>query len=315
MHMLQPARYWWALLASQLFGWCLLGLASVALPQRWQERTVAGERAGVLTRWSQPRSQRPAQRARAREELLPVNPVLWLMSSGTDFRRIAWVIVGAWGVVVLLVCLLAPRDTGSFVLGWYAVLPFGFLLKCLLALQACRFFVEARRNGALEMLLSTPLTSRDILNGQMLALKRTFLRPIVWLLALLFVPVLVQVLATRAWNTPDMGTFFIGFVVNCFACLRMCADCYAVIWFGMWLALTLKKPGLAPSLTILFVLVLPSMLCVLDVFADLLFILWGMTKLRHQDLRLVLARQLEAGRAGALAGPTAATPGRPPCSR
>src|SRR5208282_211431 len=166
MHSWQPARYWWALLASQLFGWCLLGLASVALPQRWQERTVAGERARVLARWSQPRSQRPSQRARAREELLPVNPVLWLMSSGPDFRRIAWVIVGAWGVVVLFVCLLAPRDTGSTVLGWYAVRPFGFILKCLVALEACRFFVEARRNGALEMLLSTPLTSRDILSGQ-----------------------------------------------------------------------------------------------------------------------------------------------------
>ncbi len=289
MHSWQPARYWWALLASQLFGWCLLGLASVALPHRWQERAVAGERAGMLARWSQPRSERPAQRARAREELLPVNPVFWLMSSGPDFRRIAWVIAGAWGVVVLFVCLLAPRDTGSFVLGYYAVLPFGFLLKCLLALQACRFFVEARRNGGLEMLLSTPLTSRDILHGQMLGLKRNFLWPIVCLLALLFVPVLVQVLVTRAWNSPDMGTFFIGFVVSCFAGLRMCADCYAVIWFGMWLALTLRKPGLAPSLTVLFVLVLPSPLCVLDVFADLFFILWGMTKLRQQDLRLLVA--------------------------
>jgi hypothetical protein len=42
------------------------------------------------------------------------------------------------------------------------------------------------------------------------------------------------------------------------------------------------------------------MLCVLDVFADLFFILWGMTKLRQQDLRLVLARQLETGGAGAI---------------
>ena len=80
-----------------------------------------------------------------------------------------------------------------------------------------------------------------------------------------------------------------GFVASCFCCLRMFADCYAVIWFGMWLALTLKKPGLAPSLTVLFVLVLPSPLCVLDVLADLLFIAVGMSKLRHQDLRLLVA--------------------------
>jgi len=222
------------------------------------------------------------------------NPVLWLMSSGTDFRRIAWVIVGVWGLVVLLVTLLAPRETSGFALGWYAVRPFGFLLKWLLALQACRFFSEARTNGALEMLLCTSLTSRDILRGQMLALKRVFLWPIVWLLALLFVPVVVQAIAARAWNIFAMGTFFFGLMSNCFCCLRMVADCYAVVWFGMWLALTLKKPGLAAPLTVLFVLLLPSVLCVLDVFADLGFILWGMTKLRAQDLRLVVARQLAA---------------------
>jgi ABC-type transport system involved in multi-copper enzyme maturation permease subunit len=300
MYLWQPARYWWALLASQLFGWCLLALASGALPHCWQERRGAGERGGLLTQWPQQTRKRPAERARAREELLPVNPVLWLMSCGPDLRTISWVIVWAWGGVVLLVTLSAPRETSAFVLGWYGVRPFGFLLKWLLALQACRFFVEARRNGALEMLLCTPLTSRDILGGQILALRKNFLWPIVWLLALLFVPVMVQVVATRAWNTPEMGTAVMGFVASGFCCLRMYADCYAVIWFGMWLALTLKKPGLAPSLTVLFVLVLPSMLCVLDVFADLFFILWGMAKLRHHDLRLVLARQLETGGAGAL---------------
>ncbi len=82
MYLWQPAAYWWALLASQLFGWCLLGLASLALPRRWQEHAGAGEQAGVLTQWPRRTSRGPSERARAREELLPVNPVLWLMSSG-----------------------------------------------------------------------------------------------------------------------------------------------------------------------------------------------------------------------------------------
>ena len=312
MYLWQPAKYWWALLASQSFGWCLLALASFLLPRRWQGRAEVGERTRVLTVWPRRRSKGPAERAGAREELLPVNPVLWLMSSGPDLRQVAWVIVWVWGAVVLLVTSLAPRETSAFALGWYGVRPFGFLLKWLVALQACRFFVEARGNGALEMLLSTPLTSRDIIGGQILALKRSFLRPIVWLLALLFVPVVVQLFATRAWSSPEIGTVFMGFVASCFCCLRMFADWYAVVWFGMWLALTLKKPGLAPSLTVLFVLVLPSMLCVLDIFADIFFIAWGMTKLRREDLRLLVARQLEPARAGALAGLAAATPNWPP---
>ena len=73
----------------------------------------------------------------------------------------------------------------------------------------------------------------------------------------------------------------------------MYADCYALGWFGMWLALTLKKPGLAPGLTILLVLVLPSWLCCLDVIADIFFIGWGVTKLHQQDFRVLLARQYQ----------------------
>ena len=292
-----PAKYWWALLTSQLYGGILLALASRALPNRWQERSGEGDRTGVLTQWSQRRNRGLAERARAREELLPVNPVFWLMSCGPDLRTIAWVIVWAWAGIVLLSTLSSPRETTAFVLGWYGVRPFGFLLKLLLALQACRFFVEARRNGALEMLLCTSLTSREILDGQILALKRSFLPPVIWMLILLFIPAVVQVFGTRAWNSSDTGTAFIGLVVSGFYCLRMYADSYAVIWFGMWLALTLRKPGLAPSLTVLFVLVLPSVLCVLDIFADIFFITWGMTKLRHQDLRRLAARQFET-RAG-----------------
>ncbi|MCX6928466.1 MAG: ABC transporter permease subunit [Verrucomicrobia bacterium] len=290
MYMFQPWSYWGALGVSQVFGWSLLAVASWALPRRWQERAVMSEPQGGLARWLRRRRVAPAERARAREELLTVNPVLWLVSSGSDFRRIAWMITGAWGVVVLLFVMFAPEEMYGLAISNYGVRPFGFLLKLLLVLQACRFFVEARRNGALEMLLCTPLTSRDILDGQTLALRRSFLGPVVVLLALIFVPAVVQAVTARAWLNQTMGMA----IFECFGagvyCLRMYADCYAITWFGMWLAFTLKKPGLAPALTILFVLLLPSMLCWLDVFADLFFILWGMIKLRQQDLRFLVAR-------------------------
>ena len=97
-------------------------------------------------------------------------------------------IVWVWGAVVLLVTLFGRSEEGAFALSVYGVRPFGFLLKWLLALQACRFFVEARRSGALEMLLCTPLTSRDIIRGQALALRKSFLWPVVSLLALQVVP-------------------------------------------------------------------------------------------------------------------------------
>ena len=199
-----------------------------------------------------------------------------------------------------------------FMLSNYGALPFGFLLKWLFALQACRFFVEARRTGALETLLCTPLTSRDLISGQALALKRTFLWPVVTFLALLFVPAATQVLIAPTWSGPELLSAFIPFVSACFSCLTMVADCYALGAFGMWLALTIKKPGLAPALTILYVLVLPSFLCGLGVFADVFFIVWGTSKLSGQDLRALIARQYQPVFAGTAPAPSPATRGLPP---
>ena len=295
----EPEKYWWTLLASQLFGWLLLGLASKALPHHWQERAATGE-AGLrrVWRWAQRNREKASARAKAREELLPVNPVLWLMSSELGYRRLAWLIAGAWGVAVLLTSWLAPGEQGAFALSMYGVRPFGFLLKWLLALQACRFFVEARRNGALEMLLCTPLTSRDIIRGQVLALRRNFQWPVLALLMLLLVPAVVQFFVAGAWDTsPSANTALMGIFAGGVYCLRMVADCYALAAFGMWLALTLKKPGLAPGLTILVVLLLPSVLCWLDIFADLVFILWGVSKLNRADLRMLLEREYQPGTA------------------
>jgi len=129
---------------------------------------------------------------------------------------------------------------------------------------------------------------------------------------LLFLPVATQVLAAPSWSSPELLTAFIPFAGAGFYCLTMVADCYALGAFGMWLALTLKKPGLAPALTILYVLVLPSFLCGLGVFADVFFIVWGTSKLSGQDLRALIARQYQPVLAGTPPAPTPATPGFPP---
>jgi hypothetical protein len=302
VYLRQPGKYWWSLAASQLLGWLLLALASGALPHRWQERGAVGKARSLPSWWTR-QGERASARACARRERLPANPMLWLMSSGPDLRRLAWITVGAWALVVLLAALFAPTQMGTYSLSAYGVRPFGFLLKWLVALQACRFFVEARRNGALEMLLCTPLTSRDIISGQALALRKAFLWPVLTLLLLFSVPVVVHFLVARTGSSAELSTALFGVLTWGIYCLRMFADCYALGAFGIWLALTAKKPALAPALTILFVLILPSALCWLDIFADVFFISWGVSKLYGVDLRLLLAQEYQRG---------LATPGPPP---
>jgi len=300
VYLRQPDQYWLSLAASQLAGWFLLALASGILPYRWQERGAA-QASHMPGRSIWRGGGRSATRTGVRKELLQANPVLWLMSSGANLHRLAWIIVAAWGLVVTLTMFFAPMQVGVFGLSVYGVRPFGFLLKCLVALQACRFFVEARRDGALEMLLCTPLTSWDLIRGQAIALRKSFLWPVLILLLVLLVPVLVQLalfvpglaewFGVRTWGPARPTTAPFGLLSAGLYCLRMFADCYAIGAYGIWLALTAKKPALAPARTILFVLILPSMLCWLDIFVDLLFIVWGVAKLQRMDLRLLLAQK------------------------
>jgi len=156
-------------------------------------------------------------------------------------------------------------------------------LKALFGVQACRFFVEARRNGALELLLSTPLTAKQIIDGQWLALQRIFLWPVILiLLAQLATSAsqLFQHFATGNQIAPGwfFNVFPIAFAFN--PPVKFVADLFAVGWFGMWLALYLKNPGTTTGLTLLYVLVLPAFVPIVpDVLIDMILILVARKKL------------------------------------
>jgi ABC-type transport system involved in cytochrome c biogenesis permease component len=304
----QPEKYWWGLAISHLVGWSLLAAASYALPHRWQQaeekRSPWRGLGGVIPGSKGLRGGAPppevAARAQRRHDLLPVNPVLWLTGSGTGLQRIAWILAGAAIAIEWLVILLDRGRVVPFDLTYYGIGPFGFALKCLLAIQACRFFAEARRSGALELLLCTPMTSQEIIEGQRLAARRNFQWPVVALLVAVAAPSLARAFAGAAgggWRTAELPQVALWLGIGGIYCLRMVADCWAVVAFGMYLALTLKKPSMALPLTVLYVLLLPLVLCWLDLFADLFFIMYGTSRLNQLDLRRLLAQEYQRGSA------------------
>jgi hypothetical protein len=227
-------------------------------------------------------------RRRRRARAFSLDPVLRLTGSAALLRWAAWAIVAGWAVVVCDGRLW----TSPLSLGQLGAKPVAFLLKTLVAFQACRFFVETRRNGALELLLCSPLSNTELINAQWRALRRVFLWPlVVFLLLRVFTvvsPTPAALFGLR--GLPSVGALteegFLGIV---FFTISLFADILAVGWFGMWLALTLKRPVLAPALVILFVLVLPSCLYRLDLVADMLFVSWGTTQLQRDFRWLVLS--------------------------
>src|SRR5208282_1311718 len=134
----------------------------------------------------------------------------------------------------------------------------GFLLNTLLKTwfgsEAGRQLAEDRAQGTLELLLSTPLKVRDLLEGQLLALLRQFLGPLMVVLAadLFFMGSISLRLMGPEVSMADEGTPWICWWGA--AIIMLFADLMALFWVGQWQALTSKNPVRATIRTQLLIL-------------------------------------------------------------
>ncbi|HKS36668.1 MAG TPA: hypothetical protein VJW76_05735 [Verrucomicrobiae bacterium] len=187
--------FWSSLLANQVVAWVLLGLACVVLPRTWQEKAKASVQMGTRAYWWKYGSAK--RRLSLRRKLADVNPVLWLAC------RERWQAVLLWFATVVLVggfvAIFATDEQWMLWFAWsYLAGALVLVLYLGIASQAARFFVEARRNGLIELVLATPLPASRIVQGQWRALLRMFGLPLALCLAVqLFGAALVQ---QRTWN-------------------------------------------------------------------------------------------------------------------
>jgi hypothetical protein len=268
-------------------GWFFLWIATYALSRRWQDselvkQDTANEAAN--SRWS-----RETRSGKKRREFSAGNAVELLLGDAPITQWIIWITLALYSAVLWTHWSGGSRS--QFTYGGAKVCA--LLLKMLAAVQACKFFSESKSTGVLELMLCTPLQNADIIRAQWRKLRRLFLVPSFVLLASTLV-----ILALAGATAKPAGIVWKSWVGDpglpqvCWLGLRMAADMLAVGWLGMSLGLTLKKPILAPGLTILLVLILPSILSWLDLVADMLFISWGTARLQ-KDFRDVLIQRYQ----------------------
>ena len=233
--------FWWSALLIHLVSWLMLLWASRILPRIWQGRVANSKldrQRERVEQWAYGRAEvRKAHRAR----LLDINPFLWLAG------RERWKPVYVW--------LYLGAVAATWLWGWFnyehimfdkdvtlgTALLFQTFLKLWVVSEACARLAEDRRIGALELLLSTPLTTREMLRGQWLALRRQFAKPLAVILV-------VEFLLLRQPFTARLV------VINL---LMLLADVVTLGWVGMWLGLTSRNLNRAIVGTIGRVLVLP----------------------------------------------------------
>jgi hypothetical protein len=138
-------------------------------------------------------------------------------------------------------------------------------LKLWVAVETGQRFGDDQSSGALELLLSTRLSVPEILRGQILALRRQFLWPLVTvvLVELFFTGVLMKRFHAETWRM-----FLTGFG----GIVMLLADIAALIWVAMCAGLTSKNANVAIIKTIVRVLLLPWLIFGAGVFAGTLIL-------------------------------------------
>ena len=284
-----PDNYWSSLGCSHLLSWGWLGLASFLLPRVWQE---SGLRRAE-------RKHRPTLSPARRHERLAINPVWWLTSRHTNQRSWLWLVVAVLSAAGAASWLGFQGDTGALwtIFGCAILLHLG--LAVWVAFEACDSFAGARATGAMELLLSTPLTVRQILRGQHLALRELFFGPMAFLLA-----VEAGLVVGQIWMMSQGGS---GLFQNAalvlvlgFCLVWFVTDLFAVAEVGMWFGLTSASATAALTKTILFVLVLPLLIMAIPCFwpiapglmvaKSVIFFSWAQGKLEKEFRRAATER-------------------------
>jgi hypothetical protein len=231
-----------------------------------------------------------------RRNLLDANPLVWLASRGQGRRPVLWGFVILAAVVAVSGWFIAPgAEATSIFLFFATAIPF-LVLAMWVASEACHLFASVRDSGALELLLCTPLTAKEIVRGNFLGLRRIFFQPIaafVIIIALLMVAQLYLLAAGGAQGASVTFTF--GFCA--FQLLLSVMDLFAVAHFGMWMGLSQKKPARAVTRTVLFVLVLPmtGLCCTffwpfIGVAKNLMFLNYAQEQMRRHFRSIVTER-------------------------
>lgn len=260
----QPGLYWASMASTHALSWLLLAAASVWVRRSWQDRPEVssnGEWRRGWRRWVYG----TAESARTfRQRSLEVNPCLWLGARHRLRPLLIWGVLGLIALGWIGGWLKWGRDWSEVEVLVVVLFLMHLVLKLMIASEACQRLGPERRDGTLELLLSTPLTVREILSGQMLVLRRQFARPVMAVLALDLLVLLMGWLHPGAWSTGDWLWF--GMV----GITTFLADMYTLAWVGLWVGLTARVGNRAAGATVARVLVLPWLIWIsLLLFAEM----------------------------------------------
>jgi hypothetical protein len=256
-------EFWFSVAIIHGLGWVFLLLASVLVPRAWQERPAGAQTMRWRERWHRWSLGNTAERAEFRQRLLDRSAYFWLAARARLKPAYVWAVLGlvacgwVWG--------LARTGRGWLDEATYVLtgLILNMIIKVWFGLEAGRSLAEDRKQGALELLLSTPLTVRDILRGHLLALRRQFQGPVALVLVVFLLFMILGAADTMQQEAADRSLWVMVWAA---AMVTLVADLAALHWLGMWQGLTAKSPTRAAVTNLGCIVLLPWTVATLTMF-------------------------------------------------
>jgi hypothetical protein len=227
-------------------GWILLAAAARLIGMRVGTAPGKAETTGEATRVHSP--------------LMESHPAEWLACRSANY---AWL----WLSLVLPVAVWgAGVVNGQKWWNALALLGVVFALHLLvqfwLAWESTRRLNELRRNGHLELLMSTPLSDREIVQGQAIGLEKQFAGPIFAVLAM--DAILIMLSRTHfKWADGEAIEFFTMTASMIFGSL---VNSYAMAWVGLWEGLKGRRASTAGLRTLTRIVLIPSAVFMLPLY-------------------------------------------------
>jgi ABC-type transport system involved in cytochrome c biogenesis permease component len=177
-------RYWANLGGMNTLSWICLAVASWRTVGSWRDQPASVTVSRWLEWFEEWRKGSSRKRAMWRRKMLDKNPITWLEGRDRLQERMLW---GCFFVAATYAALKYLYSAGKWP-GNDALLLWPWWAHCILCvwllIQAPRRIADDKHSGALELLLCTPLAPREIIRGNMLALRRRYGRVLLGLIAM-----------------------------------------------------------------------------------------------------------------------------------
>ncbi|HKS38824.1 MAG TPA: ABC transporter permease subunit, partial [Verrucomicrobiae bacterium] len=254
-----PKLFWTSLGVVNALCWTFMIGAVLVVRRVWRQEPANPQ---TRRRWLL-RLGRTGRWQRRLKHRLDGNPVYALASRHRWPHWVFWALVGIVAINIYWLTIGQRRNPAAYPFHRDFSTAMYFINRVWIAAMACRFFVEARRNGALELLLTTPIEVGTILWGRRRALIRLFFWPV------LVIGLLHYAFLWGSWkpheNQPNSSYLFRMYATMATGSLSsFLTDVLALTAVGGWFSLSSKKTSLVVLKTFILVTLIPWVLVYLS---------------------------------------------------